>query len=245
MVQAMRYEDHITAVDREASALVEALAVMPGDAPVPTCPDWTLADLARHVGEVTGLWTHLLCEAAGRPKPPFGEPPDGSGVAGWYADVAGHLVSELRATPPDMEVWSWMPAGGTARFVARRAAHEVAVHRVDAELVGGAAGPIEPGLAADGIEEIFAIIEGEGPPHGTGGGETLHLHGTDRDHEWTLTLGPEGLAVDRRHAKGDLALRASVSDLELVLYQRPPAGPVEVFGDDAVLDAWRRAFTFT
>ena len=45
-------------------------------------------------------------------------------------------------------------------------------------------------------------------------------------------------------AQGTLALRGAVSDLELLLYDRPPIGPVERFGQEAVLDAWYRAFHF-
>ena len=50
--------------------------------------------------------------------------------------------------------------------------------------------------------------------------------------------------VERRHTKADLALRGTSSDLELMLYGRPPTGQVESFGDEAVLEAWTRAFQF-
>ena len=50
--------------------------------------------------------------------------------------------------------------------------------------------------------------------------------------------------VVREHAKGDLALRGPVSDLEMVLYQRPTVGTVERFGDESVLGAFHRRFTF-
>ncbi len=55
---------------------------------------------------------------------------------------------------------------------------------------------------------------------------------------------PEGLAVERGHTKADLALRGAASDLELLLYDRPPLGPVERLGSNDALAAWRRAFTF-
>ncbi len=35
-----------------------------------------------------------------------------------------------------------------------------------------------------------------------------------------------------------------MSDLELLLYQRPTLGDVQRFGDDAVLPAFHRVFTF-
>jgi hypothetical protein len=118
------------------------------------------------------------------------------------------------------------------------------VHRFDAELAIDAPQPIDPAVAADGIEEIFYMVDAASDRAGRGEGETLHLHGTDREHEWLLTLDPDGLQVERRHAKGDLALRGAVSDLELLLYQRPTLGDVEHLGDETVLAAWQRVFTF-
>jgi uncharacterized protein (TIGR03083 family) len=234
---------HLEAVERESATLADVLAAGPLAARVPTCPEWTLAELGAHVGNVLGVWSHVLCEATGRHKPELGEAPAEGDVAGWFRGCAAALVEELRATPPGVEVWTWLPGDSSPGFVARRMAHEVAVHRVDAELAAQrAVTPIEAELAADGIEEVLLITSQQDPP--SGDGQTLHLHGTDRGDEWLVTLGPQGLAVERRHGRGDLALRGSVSDLELVLYQRPPSGPVEHLGDDEVLAAWYRAFTF-
>jgi uncharacterized protein (TIGR03083 family) len=199
------------------------------------------------VGEFTALWTHVICEGTGRPKPAFADPDpslDGPGLATWYDGVAASMAEEFAATPEATEIWTWHPTDKSARFAARRAAHELAVHRYDAQLAAGAPEPVQPDVAADGIEEIFTMIEAWGPPTGAGDGETIHLHGTDRGDEWLLTLAADGLQVDRRHAKGDLALRGDVSDLELLLYQRPTVGDVERLGDEAVLDAWYRAFNF-
>ncbi len=57
-------------------------------------------------------------------------------------------------------------------------------------------------------------------------------------------LDPDGVQVTREHAKGDLALKGGVSDLEMLLYQRPTVGAVERFGDDSVLETFHREFTF-
>ncbi|MBV8160782.1 MAG: hypothetical protein JO265_07655, partial [Acidimicrobiia bacterium] len=73
--------------------------------------------------------------------------------------------------------------------------------------------------------------------------QTLHLHSAEGD-EWLITMDPSGLDVRREHAKGDLALRGAVSDLELLLYDRPPVGEVERLGDSTVLDAWYGVFKF-
>jgi uncharacterized protein (TIGR03083 family) len=247
----VEYGEHVDAVERDTKALVDALRSGPLDMGVPSCPEWTLTELAHHIGGFTGFWSHVLCEGTGRSNTPFREMPSGPGVADWYEELADLLVAELRITPADTAVWTWVPDRQNAAFVARRCAHELAVHRFDAQLARRATQPIDAALAADGIEEIFVMIaawSAQGDPagrgQGRGDGESLHLHATDRGDEWLLTMEPEGLRVDRQHGKGDLALRGSVSDLELVLYQRPPIGEVEHLGDEAALAAWYRAFAF-
>ena len=145
---------------------------------------------------------------------------------------------------PELEVWTWTDDHSTG-FVARRAAHELAIHRYDAELAAGTPSPVEGELAVDGIEEIFAMIPFRqrddvdvDPP------VTVHLHATDRDGEWLVALVGNGIDVIREHAKGDLAIRGTASDLELSLYGRPLLGEVQHFGDESVLDAWKQIFTF-
>jgi uncharacterized protein (TIGR03083 family) len=247
----MDYAEHVEATDREIAALEDALAAGPLDVVVPTCPDWNLADLADHVGGFAGFWAHILCEATGRPKTPFSERPagaDGPEAAAWFRALADDLLALLRATPPTQPAWTWAPGRENAAFVARRSAHELSVHRYDAQGARGPAAPIDGALAIDGIEEIFVMREawvgsGRGEVR-AGDGETIHLHATDREAEWLIELTGEGLAVRREHAKGDLALRGAVSDLELVLYDRPPLSPIERFGDESVLEAWYRAFHF-
>jgi len=261
----MDYGDLVAAVEGELGALVAAVGEGDGRARVPTCPDFSLADLAVHVGTFCGFWSHVLAEGTGRPKPPFAPAPapapapaadadgdDPGGRAAWVAGVGAGLVAELRATDPQTPVWTWHPTDDHAAFVARRAAHELAVHRVDAQLAArGAADPVAPALAADGIDEVF-VLQAHAPGRTATGadpagrtGQTLHLHGTDHSPaEWLVTFAPGGVQVERSHAKGDLALRGAVSDLEMLLYQRPPTGAVEQFGDPAVLDLFHHEFTF-
>lgn len=239
----MDYDDHVAAVERETAAAVQAFRV--GDMPtkVPTCPEWTLRDLAKHVGEFTGLWTHVLCEGTGREKTPYSDIPDRDDeVADWYADVAGHLLSELRATPPATEVWTWSEEDNTARFAARRCAHELAIHRFDAQTASRTQQPVDALLAADGIEEMFMMIRAWSDER-EGSGRSLHVHGTEGD-EWVITLNRDDVDVRREHGPADMTLSGAVSDLELTLLQRPPIGPVTKGGDDGALAAWYRQFTF-
>ncbi|HMC42437.1 MAG TPA: maleylpyruvate isomerase N-terminal domain-containing protein, partial [Acidimicrobiales bacterium] len=103
----MEYSDHVVAVGREIAVISDALRGGPLDVRVPTCPDWTLADLTRHLGEFTGFWTHVLCEGTGTEKTPYRDPPPGNDLAPWFAEVAPHLVTMLQATPPHTQVWTW------------------------------------------------------------------------------------------------------------------------------------------
>jgi uncharacterized protein (TIGR03083 family) len=250
----MDYAEHVDAVARETRDLVVALRAGPVDAPVPTCPDWTVGDLLRHVGEFTVFWAHVLCEGTGRPKTPAPDMPahdmpphDSLAVADWYGALAASLVAELSVTDADQSTWSWVEDRRNAAFVARRCAHELAVHRVDVESARGAPRPIERALAADGIEEIFVMIGGmaaRGEEMGRGHGESLLVQAVDGPDVWALRLDPTGLAVSRAEARCDLELRGATSDLELLLYQRPPLREVARAGDGAVLDAWYRAFHF-
>lgn len=248
----MEHRDRVDAVAREAGALVAAVEGGDPAAIVPTCPEYTLDDLAVHVGDFCAFYAGRLCEGAGRPARAFDPDAGRAGRAAWLAGWTGHLVAELRASPPDLEVRTWHPTDRSAGFVARRACHELAVHRVDAQLAAGAApDAVVPAVAADGIEEVFVLIAHGGARtadrrrEGDRTGQTLHLHGTDhRPAEWLITFAPEGVVVERAHGRGDLALRGAVGDLEMLLYQRPTMGEVQRFGDDAVLDVFHREFTF-
>jgi uncharacterized protein (TIGR03083 family) len=239
----MDHDAHVTAIVGELGAIQDVLDGGPIGAPVATCPGWTLVDLTSHVGQFCGFWAHVLCEGTGRAKPPIPDPPDGEAAAGWFRAVGAALVTELRATPPETTVWTWYEPDRTAAFVARRAANELAVHRYDAQSARGTCAPIVADLAVDGIDEMVDRLILARPRSGVATGETLHLHGTDGG-EWSLALLADRVEVRREHGKADLALRGAASDLELLLYRRPPLGPIERFGDETVLDAWDREFVF-
>jgi hypothetical protein len=78
----------------------------------------------------------------------------------------------------------------------------------------------------------------------TGSGETIHLHATDdgiEGGEWLLTLASDGVEVEHGHGKGDAAVRAPASDLVLFVWNRIDLDQLEVFGDAALLEQWRKS----
>ncbi len=250
MVGTMNYDEHITAVKQEIDSLAEAVGAGPASDPVPTCPDWTVSDLTLHVGQFCGFWTHVLCEGTGRPKTPFPEQP-GDDPAAWLRMLGRQLVDQLNTTPGNTDVWTWYDPDHSAAFVARRCAHELAVHRYDAQSARGSCHPIGVGLAIDGIDEMLVTLVHARHRTGDARGQSLRLDATDADAWWFVTLladridvvGPEA-AARGSGSDADLVLRGTASDLELTLYGRRPLGGVDRSGDDAVLDAWQREFLF-
>jgi uncharacterized protein (TIGR03083 family) len=125
-------------------------------------------------------------------------------------------------------------------FWLRRMAQETTMHRIDAEQATGVAGPVDAALAVDGIDELFDLfLPRRHAGKATGDGETAHVHATDAEGEWLLRLTGDGIAVERGHAKGDVAVRGPAGDLLLWLWGRRPVDGLEVFGDAGLADRFR------
>jgi uncharacterized protein (TIGR03083 family) len=215
------------------------------DADVPTCPGWRMERLVGHVGR-TYRWTAGWVEGDGAREVPL--PPKGDAVIEWTRAGLAELIDAIEAEDGATTVKTW--AGDQPPiFWPRRMAIETAVHRWDAQVAAGDGRPVGTDLALDAVDELFEVIL---PWRGTAElgteneGKTMHLHATDVDDEpgegeWLITLAGERLTVEHRHAKGDVAVRGTASDLLLLLWNRVPADRFEVFGDAGVLEWWRAA----
>lgn len=212
------------------------------DAAVPACPGWSRRDLAQHVGNLH-RWVGRLVRAGGPERVPFPDDPiDPDDPARWYEACGAEMLAALEACDPDGNVWTFRTGGFTNRFWFRRQAVELAVHLHDAESATGEPGPIDPELAADGVDEFLHVmipLNRRGSQR-EGAGETYHFHRTDGDGEWTVRFddGGMGATVERAHGKGAVAARGRAEDLLLFLWHRLPADRLEVFGDAPLLDRW-------
>ena len=236
----MEPTEHLDAITRESTALADAAERAGLDAPVPSCPGWTVADLVAHIGEVQ-QWARITVEQRATERisrRTLPSAPPGSELVPWFREQAPALVAALGATDPATPVWSWS-GDNTAHFWFRRQASEAAVHRWDAELAGGTPPAIDAALAADGIDECLAtFLDGDAA---VGTGETVHLHCVDADGEWVVTLTERGPVIERAHAKADVAARGAASDLDLFLWGRVDASALDVFGDPELLVRFRSA----
>jgi uncharacterized protein (TIGR03083 family) len=242
----MQHAEHVTAIRREGASVTEAARTAGTEAPITSCPDWTVADLLSHLGRIHRWVTDLVRT---RPAPPTGNwrglepPPDASRIA-WFDEGWRVFADTLAGVHADAEVWTWTP-NRTVGFWSRRQAQELAIHRWDMQTALGDPQPVDRALAVDGIQEVFDILPARpGVAPITGTGETIHLHCTDGDGEWLVRLDPDGVKVTNEHAKGDVAARGTASDLLLLVWGRIPPERVDTFGDAELLRRWQQLTRF-
>jgi uncharacterized protein (TIGR03083 family) len=238
------YGDYISALRSNGNAAARAARDMPMETTVPSCPEWTLRDLAHHLG------SHHRWVAGNLDQPPDGkafkrrdEPPADEAIPDWLEAGAEILATKLAATNPAKPCWTWVPFDDSVGFWARRTAHETAMHRWDAQNADGEADAVEPELAADGVDEYLGILgafRGRRFPEAG----SIHLHSTDTPGEWLVRLDAEGIKLTREHAKGDVAVRGPASDVLLVLMGRKTMVAVDVFGDAPLFERFRKHASF-
>lgn len=232
----MQPTEYVEAVRRETAALAAA-ATFSMDAPVPSCPDWRVADLVDHLSEVQRFWLDVVENRRQRREDvaPVRRP-DRTDPIEWLAEGGGCLAAALEAADPDDPVWTWA-ADRTAGFVQRRQAHEAAVHRWDGQAAAGAPQAIDAALAADGLDEFFEVHIPMNDTVITGDGESIAVVPSDAGEPWGVRLGPGGPKLRRGAAAGDAVLSGPASDLLLVMWRRLPVSAVRLDGDPA---AWER-----
>jgi uncharacterized protein (TIGR03083 family) len=232
---------HLGHLEADSAALLSAYRADP-TAAVPSCPGWDRAELLAHVAGVHA-WVRAQLAVGTDERVRLStveRPPEGDALASWYERGAGELLDALRSMDVDATWPTWAgPQPGT--FFARRMAVETAVHRWDAD-----ASPIDPALAVDGVDELLELFAPRLPAERFAADPgTIHLHATDTDGEWLVRFTPEGIRFEHGHAKGDVALRGSASDLLLWTWNRLEADDrLQTFGNEGLLATWRETVVF-
>jgi uncharacterized protein (TIGR03083 family) len=256
--------DRLSHFRRESAAFERAIrrAAGAGTAPlVPSCPDWSAADLALHMGAVHRLVAHLLTErvtvppdpafrdtllpsdVTGWPSPDPAEQPFRGPVApdlvDWFAAGAAELAQVLARTPSDAEVWTYGPPG-TAAFWLRVQCIELSLHRWDAErALGEPGGPVAAEIAVDAVAqnfEVMAPMRRMMKPAPAGAGERYRFRRTDGPESWSVEFTGDEVRLSRPAGDADVELAGTASDLLLHLWGRLPAEELAVSGDKALLE---------
>jgi uncharacterized protein (TIGR03083 family) len=233
---------HVDHLRADSAALVAAQRAEPSAPVWDGLGGWDRTRLLRHVAGVHAWMRAQLSLGAGTPLDfsTVAQPPAAEGLAPWFEAGVEELSHQIGSMDLDARWPTWAgPQPGT--FFPRRAAQETAVHRWDA-----AGGAVDPALAADGIDELLELFAPLLDTGSLSGAEaTIHLHATDRDGEWLIRLSTDGITFEHGHAKGDVALRGTASDLLLWTWNRVPVDErFEVFGDPQPLQTWRTTVRF-
>lgn len=220
-----------------AATVLRANATSSGlDAPVPTCPRWTVTDLVAHQGMVHRWATDTLRGDTVDPRDYGREGKASADLLGWFDDGATALLDVLSKTPQDWSGWFFLKNAANPRDGwARRQCHETTIHAVDAMAARLGRAPttdevwFSPALAADGVDELVTGFLPRGraklrAPQPV----TLTLTATDTGDSWSVHLSEDPPVVARTSGASSEAADARWSgparDLYLLVWNRVGEG---------------------
>jgi len=239
-MQNLSFSDMLALIEDRSAALREASAQAGFATQVPGCPDWTVADLITHLGQVHLFWAAVVAAGAAEDPPAddvIGDREPHGELLSWSADATARLVAELREAGPDRLCWTWWEeasmAPNTSAAIARHQVQEAGVHAFDAQQAAGHALPLPPALAADGVQEFITV---ELPTNGPWPYEPAAvILETGPGGSWLLDLGTPGIHVlagdEHGNAKPSATITADPSDMVLAFYHRETARPLQIDGD--------------
>lgn len=152
----MSTPDWLAVLPTATGRFADVLATGDLDAPVASCPGWSLRDLADHLGRTHRWAAHAI--VARTPDGDAGPAPTRRrDLLAWYAGHAAHLHDVLAARAADVPAWTFGDPA-TVLFWRRRQVHETLMHTWDAEATRGTPAPFEPALAWDGVREVAEVF---------------------------------------------------------------------------------------
>lgn len=262
MQEILDFPDLLRLIDERSWAFRAAVAAAPSlDLQVPTCPEWTLFDLAQHIGKGRRAWAATV--AAGpdatsksEARGDQGAPRERDALVAWLAASTQELLDALRDAGPDRGCWTWWgdtQSPQTCAAVARHQLQELAVHTYDAQITLGVPQTLPDEVALDGVDEFqFTCCATTTPwPYDPA---VLEYHATE-GRSWRLRLSADGIRVarvpapstapattaGRTQATADASAEGSASDLVLFCYGRIPLDSLKWDGDRRHFDrlaAW-------
>jgi uncharacterized protein (TIGR03083 family) len=241
----MNHLEHCAALEVEAELFATVLENSPTQATVPSCPDWTVLDLATHLGTIHRWAEQLVRERAPKRQSSNDMHIDRGPVdATWMRAGARTLLDTLRSGDPETPMWAW-GVDQHLRFWSRRQLHETLMHRVDLELAAGLSPDAAPDVAVDAIDEFLvnlkpAQVFSPNVAELRGHGQVLSVSTTDVAANWSIKLTPEGFEVRQSSDVSDAQLRGTAFDVLLVLYRRRrlDESTVRRDGDQGLIDFW-------
>jgi len=240
----LSFPDLLRLIDEQSATFRSVIASAPTlDAPVPSCPGWTLADLTQHIGQGRRKWAQIV--AAGPADGPVQVtdvlPEEREAVSEWLAESTGLLLDSLRTAGPEGACWTWWgdsQSPQTAGAVARHQLQELAVHTYDAQLALGKAEPLDSRIAVDGVHEFLTTCCATTSPWPH---TPASLDFRTREGEaWRLVLsggGAEAVVPDETPATA--SAEGTAGELVMWMYNRVGLEELEIAGELKVFEQLR------
>lgn len=245
--------------------LAECVGVAGREASVPTCPDWTVADLVEHVGQsvhwISDIVQRRITDPAQLPTEMAVLPADAGAWPAWLSEAAARAAAACSDAALEAPVFN---ASGDHRtggwFWLQSLVNEAVIHGVDAAAAAGQdldiAADVAPDVAAGLVTNHLMMLTSptwaaqvpESAEALRGAGETLHWHATDEPGlgeagEWFVERHPDGASWQHRHGGADVTVHGPARSLLLVLTRRLPltngsTDHVSVDGDADLARHW-------
>lgn len=240
------FEVYLRQIRRDSGRLAE-VARRGLAAEVPSCPEWTVADVLDHTAHVYLHKVELLRSGA-RPDPwPPPELADREPL-GLFDEATQTLLDDLAGRDPDAPSETFWPPEQSVGFWYRRMALEVAVHRYDAELAHDVPTAIESDLAVDGIDEALRVMLG-GPWWSRFDTEEpldARIRVTSGGRSWTVTADLRSVTVAEGDTdEVDVEIAGTPEDVFLWLWGRRDDESLAITGDAGRAAALRRRLAET
>ncbi|MGI5451146.1 maleylpyruvate isomerase N-terminal domain-containing protein [Streptomyces sp. CA-243310] len=258
MTTTLEFPVLLRLIDERSTAFRAAVASAPSlDVQVPTCPEWTLFDLAQHIGEGRRDWAATVAAgpasaksvAEGAPAAPR----EREALLAWLAESTEQLLDALREAGPDRGCWAWwetLQSPHTSGAVARHQLQQLAVHTYDAQITVGAPQPLPVEVALDGVDEFLStcVTTTSAWPHEPA---VIDFHASE-GRSWRLSLSADGArsarlpdpGTDPAGAAGQdpdattafLSARGTAGELVFILYDRIPIESLKLDGDRRIFE---------
>ncbi|HEU5483501.1 MAG TPA: maleylpyruvate isomerase family mycothiol-dependent enzyme [Microlunatus sp.] len=214
--------------------------------PVPSCPEWKLADLVEHIGS-TQQWVATLIEnRITDPSAAFGlvgqpVPAQPGEWSSWLQGSADRAATAFAGGTAGADVFDPSGGGDGISFWRRRLFGEISVHRIDTALAVGQPYELDATLAGAAVDDWLDTISSPGwaanvPGFAAamrGDGQTVAWVAEDIDRAWVLHRSDAPLTLTRTEAGevGEVgaAVRGNAVDLLQVVSRRRPLAQDDAF----------------
>lgn len=241
----LAFADLLRLMDERSTAFQAAIAAAASlDVQVPTCPEWTLLDLVKHLVETRNKWTAIVAAGPADSPATFSAPEaprEREALLPWFAASVQEQVDALREAGPDRGCWTWWgdsQSPQTSGAVGRDQLQQLAVHTYDAQITVGAPQPLPSDLALDGVDEFLTTrCAGTEPwPHEP---VVVDYHATE-GRSWRLWVSDghtrtAGLPAGGGPEKPDVAVWGTANELVLFFYGRILVESLRTEGDQGIL----------